>query len=257
MKKKLWGSAILTGVAMLASLSPLDGQTKTQVLVRVTANDAKIVGSGVGGARVTVREVASGTVLAQGLQEGGTGDTRKIMYTQERGATVYDTEGAAGFVAELAISEPTIVEIMAEGPLGTPDDLRSASRTMLVVPGQHVLGEGVILDLVGFTVELEPPESASELERGSSFEVRGRVTMLCGCPTEPGGIWDSDRYQIVLTAVQGGRTIGEWAMKFAGQTSWYTTEISLATAGDVQLQMIAMDPAKGNFGMASAHVTVR
>ena len=256
MKTTLLATALVTTASLLASTSSIEAQEETQLLVRVTANDAKIVGSGVGGVRVTVREVASGRLLAEGIQEGGTGNTQTIMFAKERGGTVYDTDGAAGFLAELSIDEPSVVEIVAEGPLGTPHALRRSTKTMLVLPGQHVLGEGVILELQGFTVQLETPGN-DRVERGTPYEVRGKVTMMCGCPTEPGGMWDSDDYQILLRASQGGRMLAEWPMVFAGETSWYVTEVTLDVTGEVDLLMIAMDASKGNFGMADAKVMVR
>jgi hypothetical protein len=256
MKTRLLATQLAVALALFASTSSIGAQEKTQLLVRVTASDAKIVGSGVGGVRITVRELASGRVLAEGIQEGGTGNTRTIMFAKERGGTIYDTDGAAGFLAELSIDEPTIVEIVAEGPLGTPDALRRSTKTMLMLPGQHVLGEGVILEIQGFTVQMETPGDGP-VARGAPFEVRGKVTMLCGCPTQPGGMWDSDDYRILIRASQGDRMLGEWPMEFAGETSWYTTEVTLDVTGDVDLTMIAMDASKGNFGMTDGKVTVR
>ena len=43
----------------------------TQVTVRVISRDAKFVGDGTGGARVTLRAAASGRVLASGTTTGG------------------------------------------------------------------------------------------------------------------------------------------------------------------------------------------
>ena len=70
-------------------------------------------------------------------------------------------------------------------------------------------------------------------------------------------MWDSDDYRILIRASQGDRMLGEWPMEFAGETSWYTTEVTLDVAGDVELTMIAMDASKGNFGMTDGKVTVR
>jgi hypothetical protein len=42
----------------------------TKVLVRAVSRDAKIIGDGVGGARITIRHATSGEVLAQGIQRG-------------------------------------------------------------------------------------------------------------------------------------------------------------------------------------------
>ena len=87
--------AVSYAILITALLSPqlIEAQgIPTTVMVRVIAHDAKIIGSGVGGARVTIRDAQTGYTLASGLQVGGTGDTRSIMITpRERGATVYAT----------------------------------------------------------------------------------------------------------------------------------------------------------------------
>ena len=222
----------------------------TRVLVRVTAHDAKIVGSGVGGARVSVRNLKTGEVLSEGVQEGSTGNTGKIMRDPRvRGATVFDTEGAAGYIAELHLSEPTVVEIGAEGPLNTPHAMQRATKTMLVVPGKDVLGEGIIIELLGFTVVLESPETTPAV--GHPFEVRANVTMLCGCPTEPGGLWNADEFEIVARLVRHGVVMSEQVLAFTGTTNTYSNEMSVHESGTYELQVLAIDQSKGNFGMAT------
>lgn len=239
-----------------AAAGALSAQTTTQVMVRVTSNDAKIIGSGVGGADVTIRDAVTGEVLASGTQTGGTGDTRLIMGTRERGLSVYDTEGAAGFLAEIAIDEPTWIEIEATGPLGTPQALRRASQTMLLVPGQDVLGDGVVLEMLGFTVELTGPAADALLPVGKTVEVGARVTMLCGCPTSPGGIWDSDRYTIVARELRAGNVMQEVTMRYAGTTSTYTASLAPMAGGSVVIEVLAMDAERANFGLARARYVV-
>jgi len=229
----------------------------TRVLVRVTANDAKIIGSNVGGARITVRDAMSGDVLAEGVQEGSTGDTDLIMGPHARGETVYDTEGAAGYVAELDIRRPTRVLIEAEGPLGSERGVQHAAKTLLVVPGVDILGEGVILELNGFTVELLGPAPGAEVDVGEPFDIRARVTMLCGCPTEPGGLWDSSAYRITARALRDGEVVGEWPMEYAGTTSEFTASATLDAVGQFELQVISIDTSKANAGIATGRVIVR
>jgi hypothetical protein len=249
-----WAPAI----SPVASPASLEAQTTTtRVMVRVTSHDAKIIGTGVGGARVTIRDVRSGAVLAEGVQEGGTGDTSLIMGARERGGAVYDTEGAAGFLAELELSEPTWVEITAEGPLGTPDALRRVTSTTLLVPGRDVLGDGIVLVLHGFTVELREPEAGSVLQSGEPIDVLARVTMLCGCPTSPGGIWDSDGYEIVARVIREGAVESETALAYAGETSMHSATLQPLEPGEVTIEVLSMDATRGNFGIVRETFTVR
>ena len=255
-------SLSLAALAAIALATPgighsdLAAQTRTRVMVRVIANDAKIIGSGVGGATVSIRNLETGEVLAEGVQGGGTGDTGRIMGTRERGATVYDTRGAGGFLAELDLSAPTWVEIVGTGPLGTPDALRTTRRTTLLLPGVDVLGEGIVLDLLGFTVELTGPSAGQLLRAGMQVEIGARVTMLCGCPTSPGGTWDSDDYRIVARVLRNGEVVQEAPMAYAGTTSMYAATLAAMTQGPVVIEVLAMDAAKGNFGVARGQFDV-
>lgn len=249
MRQSALALAIAVAAGFGGSIQEAEAQVPTKVLVRVTANDAKILGSGVGGARITIRDAMTGQVLAEGVQEGSTGNTGLIMGTRERGATVYETDGAAGFLAELALSRPTQVLITGEGPLDAPHAMQTASRSLLLVPGQDVVGEGVILELLGFVVGLLSPEDGADLPAGEPVEVRGKITMLCGCPTEPGGLWDANDYELLVQAVRGGEVVASWPMEFAGETSHYAGTITLEPAGEVELRLLAMDPGKANFGM--------
>jgi hypothetical protein len=121
---------------------------------------------------------------------------------------------------------------------------------MLVVPGQHVLGDGIILEMYGFTVEVIEPSTDLTRAGGQEVLVRARVTMLCGCPTEPGGIWDSTDYTIEARIVLEGEVVEMVTLVFAGETSIYEGQITVpASVEGLSLQVLAMDAAKGNFGM--------
>lgn len=173
---------LLLAVSVLAAgLLALPAQAEgvpTKVLVRAISRDAKIIGDGVGGARITIRDPASGEVLAQGIQRGGSGDTKSIMREpHERHAPVYETEGAAHFLATLSLERPMVVEITAEGPLDPPHATQRASKRVLLVPGIDVVGEGVLLEIHGFIAELLAPSEGASLSAGQPVEVRAKVRM--------------------------------------------------------------------------------
>ncbi len=240
----LIGAAGLPGGWLPQSLA----QTPTRVLVRAISQDAKIIQDAVGGAHIVIRDAETGAVLAEGRQTGNSGSTEAIMRTPHvRGATIYDTPGAAHFLATLMLERPTRVEITAEGPLGYPQALQRASKTLLLVPGQDVLGEGVLLTLHGFIVELLEPTSPGEIT-GQDMRVRARVRMTCGCPTEPGGLWDSRAMTIVARLMAGDEVVAETPLAYAGETSVYEGRLRVPEGDGYEIEVLAMDPDRANFG---------
>ncbi len=229
----------------------------TRVTVRVVSHDAKLIGDGVGGVRVVISRVSDGHVLADGLQKGSTGDTEAIMARpRERGQTMYDTPGAAAFRAELALEQPTLVDITAYGPLGDPGHLVQASRRMLLVPGFHVEGEGIILELNGFTVRVLSPRAEQGQAEGADIAVKASVTMLCGCPTEPSGMWDSNRLTIRARLYGNDVLLGETILDFAGERNMYSGSLRGVPSGRYRLEVIAADAARGNFGRDDVRFSV-
>ena len=244
-------SAVAVVVLFLAA--PLFAQTsgkETKIMIRAVARDAKVIGQHVGGAKITVRDTSTGEILAQGMQAAGTGDTNLIMKTPHtRGMKVYDTPDSSGFLAVLHIDKPTVVEITAEGPLGNSQATQRSSKTMLVVPGEDVLGEGILLEIHGFIVTALTPAADAKVKTGAPFEVRATVTMACGCPTEPDGMWDANRIRVVARVMRDGKIESETPMTYAGVQNTFHVNLPATVAGPVELQILALDPASANFGM--------
>ncbi len=233
------------------------GAKETKVMVRAVARDAKIIGKGVGGARITIRDVSTGKVLAEGTQMAGTGDTSLIIVKPHvRGTNIYDTPGASGYLATLQLEQPTVVEISAEGPLGSSQATQRASTTMLLVPGEDVLGDGVVLEIHGFIVTALAPQVDATVKAGSPFEVKAKVTMACGCPTEPGGHWDSNKIKVVARLIRAGNLEAEVPMQYAGVVNTYSGNVPVTTPGPVELQILAMDGPQANFGMTRENLTI-
>jgi hypothetical protein len=236
----------------------------TKVVVRAVSHDAKLVQDPVGGARITIQNAATGEVLAEGRQTGDSGSTEKIMrQPRKRGATTFDVSGAAKYETTLSLKRPTRVRITAEGPLDYPQAMQTASKTVLLVPGEDVTGDGITLNLHGFIVEVlevEPSQSAD----GTEARIRARIRMMCGCPTKPGGLWDADRYTIRAQLLHEGRVVDEVPLAFAGTTSEYAGTLSLPGdtesgeggpgAESMQVRVLASDAERVNFGMATTNL---
>jgi hypothetical protein len=245
---------------ILLAAAPLfaqSGAKETKIMIRAIARDAKVIGQHVGGAKITVRDTATGEILAQGMQSAGTGDTNLIMKTpRTRGMTVYNTPDASGFLAVLHLDKPTEVEITAEGPLGNAQATQRTSKTMLLMPGEDVLGEGILLEIHGFIVTALSPLPDAKLKGDSPFEVRATVMMACGCPTEPDGLWDANKIRVVARLLRDGKVLSETPMTYAGVQNTFHANVSPGDAGATELQVLALDPGSANFGMTREAVAV-
>ena len=251
----LWVVGLLFLSAVLALPTAAQEAVPTQVTVRAVSNDAKLIQDPVGGARITIEDAETGEVLAEGQQTGDSGSTERIMQQpHERGATIYDVPSAAGYETTLNLERPTHVKITAEGPLDYPQAMQTASKTVLLMPGEDVTGDGITLTLHGFIVEVLSPSSA-DVAPGEDISVRARVQMLCGCPTEPGGLWDSDRYTIQAQLLRDGTVVAGAPLSYAGTTNEYEGRLTVPDGGATEIRVISTDAERVNFGMDAMSLT--
>ena len=233
--------------------------TPTTVVVHVVAHDAKLIGSAVGGAHVTITNAETGEVLAQGLHSGGTGDTRQIMVEPRiRDSLVFTTDGAAAFRATIPLSQPTLVEVRAHGPLAYPEAAATAVTTVLLFPGQDVAGDGIVMDLHGYIVEITSPASQASprtAKAGQRITVQARVRMLCSCPTGEGELWRAGT--VLARFRQGDRVTDAVPLAYTGGGSLYAGELRVPQAGSWLLEVTAADPARANFGIGRTALIIR
>ena len=228
---------------------------QTTITVRAVSRDAKVIGDGVGGARITVRELGTGKVLATGNQTGGTGDTGRIMQTpRERRAAVYGAPGAASFTATLDLTSPTRVEITAEGPLKYPQAMQRVSTTMLLMPGRNIEGEGVVLEIPGLIVDAPATVAGSTTE---PLTITAKVTMTCGCPTEPGGLWDADDIEVTARIMRESVLIRTVPLHYGGTTSTYSAATEPLQPGAYDIEILAANDRSANFGRTVMRATIR
>lgn len=244
----------------------------TPILVRVQAKGGKFVGPDAGYAQVTLRDVKSGTVLAQGTASGGSGNlletfipssTRQpVVTTQSTGAqsllwlsamppTIPPT---AGFTATLELSAPTLVEFTAEALTnGTPNG-HSVTETMWVTPGADLTAEpGMVLVIPGLIVkDVKPSGSAT------SLSLTAWVAMMCGCKIDPTLPWLPTEFFVSATVTNSitGEFVAQVPLVYKSTSTFGTSQpITLPGPGTYAVTVDAVQPAEGNVGSATIAVT--
>jgi len=237
------------------------GPVDTDVLVRVVAHGSMILGDEVGGARITITDVATGTVLAAGLQQGEAGDQNLLMRTPRMMSEPhYASSSAASFRATLRLDRPTLVEISAQGPLAYPQAMQRVSKTVLLIPGQDPTNDGIVLSLYGFIVQIEHPPPGTPLIAKDDVKLRASVRTLSGLLVRPHGDWDARRLTIYGEVLIGNRVLERIQLFYVGTKSSYEAPFFVprdTNAPDgVTLRVVAADRADGHFGMGDAHYPV-
>jgi hypothetical protein len=240
---------------------PLNGPQPTVVLVRVVAHGAMVLGREVGGARVTITEVATGQILATGLQEGGSGDQNQIMRTPHMiEEPVYSSRPSAVFTTTLQLHKPTLVEISAEGPLAYPAASQKASKTLLLMPGQDLTHDGIVLHLYGYLVQIERPTPHEPLIAKDDVKLRASVRTLSGSLVRPHGDWDSRKIRIYGEVLIGDQIIERLQMFYDEGSRTFEAPFFVPPSKEVpdgiKLRVIATDLSTGNSGMDQANYPV-
>ena len=230
----------------------------TDITVRVLSRDAKFVGSGMGGARVVLRDAQSGELLVRGFTSGGTGDTAKLMHDDRGRRARMADDGDAAFRATLDLKQPRLITVEVAGPRVQQQAGHAASATQWVVPGKHLSGgDGWVVELPGFVVNvLQPPGQGVDARGCTELTIDAQVVMMCGCPVTPDGLWDAEQYEVGMLVSREGQEVDDIAMHYAGKTSQFTGEVPVTGPGVYDISVYAYDPRTGNTGVDQTTVIV-
>ncbi len=169
---------LVLGILMVSALLfGIAEAVQTKLVIRAKSKDAKFIGSKTGGAMVVIKDSETGRVLAKGLTTGATGNTQKIVIEPKtRFGRIAD--GAAKFETSIDINEPSLITIDVEAPLVTKPNMIKSSTQMWLIPGKHVVGEGVVIEVPGFSVDVDTPENVNFAGNKTVIPIQARIEMI-------------------------------------------------------------------------------
>jgi hypothetical protein len=235
------------------------GATETEVIVRAKAKDAKFIGDSIGGAYVIIRDTANRNILAEGKTSGSTGNTDLIMNAPiQRGRAIAD-DSTAHYRASVDINEPVFVDIEVLSPFNHRQAQVRASTQIWLIPGRHILGEGIVLEIPGFIIDVLEPRTHRYLDLASladkPLRLQANIVMMCGCTIDKGGVWDSE--QIIVRGVlkRNGQPFSDVEMTLV-ETNLFEGDAAIRTAGNYELTISAYNPTSGNTGVDKVNFVV-
>lgn len=236
---------------LLSVSSSISAQTK--IMVRAKAKNAKFIGSSIGGAKIIIKDYYSKTILAEGVTAGSTGDTERIIKQPIRRGKQITDENTAGFLANLDIEKPTFVEIEAFAPITKRQAVVKTSTQMWVMPNKNILGDGIILEIPGFIVDILSPQTHEVIN--GEFILTANIVMMCGCPVTEGGLWDASTYEI-KALIENGTSTKEVELTSTEKANTFSANINVSK-GTYSVTVYAFDPETGNTGLDKTSVILR
>ncbi|MDF0716732.1 hypothetical protein PY092_11270 [Muricauda sp. 334s03] len=234
--------------------------TETKLMVRAKAKDAKFVGSSIGGAHVIVRNAVNGEILAEGNTTGSTGNTDLIMKSAHERYTQLSDDKTAGFLAVVDIDEPTFVRVEVLSPINKKNAQVHASTELWLIPGKDILGDGVVVEIPGFVIDILKPNThqyiALESISEAGLSIEANIVMMCGCPIQKDGIWDSDLMEVKAIVHKDGAAFAEISLDNPAQNT-FTGTLGISEAGYYQITVYAYNSKTGNTGVDKINYVVR
>lgn len=245
----MWKKMIIVTLATLLAFPLIAQAEDTRFAVRVISQGAKFIGTSMGGVQVTVRDADTGELLAQGVTAGSTGDTDRIMRDPLPPGGTLSTPGSAVYEFTLDLDQPRRLDVTAYGPKGQLQSATEVSTRVWGIPGKHKdVGDGILLELPGFNVDVLAPPAHVRLPT-EPVTLEANVTMQCGCPVTPDGLWDANRFQVEVWIETGDELLAKIPMEYAGTASQFKAQWTPPGPGVYQATVTAYDPADGNTGL--------
>ena len=171
---------ILFGLLLAGFLSGVTAEAvQTKVIVRAKSKDAKFIGTSVGGALVTIRDSETGEIITEGLTAGSTGNTKKIMIEPlQRGSRLSD-DATAKFETAIDIDNPKLLTIEVQAPYIRKESMIKSSTQVWLIPGKDLDGDGVIIEVPGFSVHILLPEEREKIQiSDKTIPIQAQIAMI-------------------------------------------------------------------------------
>lgn len=248
---------ILLLIIFIAGVQEITFAEETFIVIHVRANDAKFIGDSMGNALIIIRNAQTGEILDEGMTRGDEGDTNLLMRTPLNRGMRLTNENTAELRTILYIDVPTLITVEAHAP-GNMDNPIVASTQLWVIPGKHILGDGIILTIPGFAVRsLSPqPGQTFKLSKQKNIPLKAHIVTMCGCPVTPNGLWDANGYEIKAIIRKDNETVKTVKMVYAGEKSTFSALSPIEEPGTYEVYLYAYDPKTGNTGVDKTSFTV-
>jgi hypothetical protein len=255
MKQLFFAVYLIFGLAAAVEATP------TTVIVRARAKDAKFIGTGMGGAYVVIKNVLTGEVISKGLTSGSSGNTPLLLQSPLKRRQALADQETAKFETTIDLSEPLFVEVEVTAPVTRKNARVKGSVQLWLIPGKDIAGDGIIVELPGFIVDILKPTTHEivpfESVNNKDYQFRTSVTMLCGCTITKGGTWDADGIEVAAVIKKDGKEFTKVKLALTEKANIFEGNLKGISKGLYQITIYAYDPVTGNTGVDQTNFVVQ
>lgn len=242
-------------ILILSAISLEGFAQSTSIMVRAKAKDAKFIGTSIGGAKIVILDAYTGEVLDEGITSGSTGNTERIMKEDWRRGEDLSDDKTAGFKATLDINQPKFITVEAYAPVNKKQAEIVSSTQLWVIPGKDITGDGIVLEIPGFVVDILSPQTHERMGASEKIELKANIVMMCGCPVTKDGLWDANQYEVKAVITNSEGDSKEVSLDQKDKPSTFSGETSLEK-GLYEIMIYAYDPNTGNTGVDKTNIII-
>jgi hypothetical protein len=122
-----------------------------------------------------------------------------------------------------------------------------------MIPGKHIEGDGLIIEIPGMVVNALAPQTHESLTISSldmgMVDVRANVVMMCGCTISEGGLWNSEDLQVRALVYRDGELAKEVPMLITEKVNTFAGRIPVSAPGNYEVVIYAYNSKTGNTGV--------
>lgn len=232
----------------------------TNFKITVKSRDAKFIGTAMGGARVSIIDRRTGDIIVSGVTHGDTGDTAKIMADNHVRNDIIHTDNAAKFEFSLEVLEPIPVTITAEAPIAQGQSLARVSEDMILIPNKdYESGNGIMLELPGFSVDILTPPAHRVIQHGIDRPVMitANVLKMCGCHLAEGSPWPPENYEVEAHIYRNAVFVSSIKLDYAGDPGLFQSALKIPQHGTYKIIVTAFDPNTKEGGMDATTIVLQ
>lgn len=232
---------------------------ETRIIVRVKAKDGKFIGSSLGGAYVIIRNKVNQQILAEGKTTGTTGNSEIILKEIRQRYDPYADDGAAKFSASINIDDPTFVTIEVITPYSHKQSQVRALTEMWLIPGKHIIDDGVIMEVSGYIIDILSPRTHNYILLKSindkPFKIQANIVLMCGCIITKGGYWNGEEMEVIAIVKKDGIEIKRVDMQIIS-ANLFEGFLDIKDKGDYEFTVYAYNQKTGNTGVDKVNFVI-